>query len=111
MTRAKSVAIAIVLVLASCGGSDDGTGATTTLASITTLPPVTTAVVAVCSGDGLAELFNNLKVKLLDNKKEKLFKKKDVSEWGVSQDNIDQALKSLNNAEEGFKYLLPNVSV
>ncbi len=44
MTRAKSVAIAIVLVLASCGGSDDGTGATTTLASITTLPPVTTAV-------------------------------------------------------------------
>jgi DAK2 domain fusion protein YloV len=26
------------------------------------LPPVTTAVVAVCSGDGLAELFHNLKV-------------------------------------------------
>ena len=26
------------------------------------LPPVTTAVVAVCSGDGLAELFSNLKV-------------------------------------------------
>ena len=26
------------------------------------LPPVTTAVVAVCSGDGLAELFGNLKV-------------------------------------------------
>ena len=26
------------------------------------LPPVTTAVVAVCSGQGLAELFNNLKV-------------------------------------------------
>ena len=26
------------------------------------LPPVTTAIVAVCSGDGLAELFANLKV-------------------------------------------------
>lgn len=43
-------------------------------------------------------------------RKEKLFKKKDVTEWGVSSEHLRAAMDSLNDAETAFSYMLPNAS-
>jgi len=42
--------------------------------------------------------------------KERLFKKKDISEWGVAPDKMRQAMESMNDAETAFTFMLPNAT-
>jgi len=46
----------------------------------------------------------------LNKRKEKLFRRKDVTEWGLSSDQLRPAMDSLNNAEQAFSLMLPNAS-
>jgi hypothetical protein len=46
----------------------------------------------------------------LNKRKEKLFRRKDVTEWGLSSDQLRPAMESLNNAEAAFSLMLPNAS-
>ena len=46
----------------------------------------------------------------LNKRKEKLYRRKDVSEWGVPSDRLREALDNINDAERSFELMLPNVS-
>ena len=46
----------------------------------------------------------------LAKRKEKLFKRKDVTEWGCPATQMRDAMNSLNNAEEAFEFMLPNAT-
>lgn len=46
----------------------------------------------------------------LNKRKEKLFRRKDVTEWGCSADQLRTAMDSLNDAERAFGFMLPNAS-
>ena len=46
----------------------------------------------------------------LNKRKEKLYRRKDVSEWGVPSDKLREALDNINDAERSFELMLPNVS-
>ena len=46
----------------------------------------------------------------LNKRKEKIFKRKDVTEWGCSSETLREAMDSLDDAERAFTYMLPNVS-
>ena len=46
----------------------------------------------------------------LNKRKEKLYRRKDVSEWGVPSDRLREALDNINDAEASFSLMLPNVS-
>ena len=46
----------------------------------------------------------------LNKRKEKLFRRKDVTEWGVPSEKLREAMDSLDDAETAFTYMLPNVS-
>ena len=47
----------------------------------------------------------------MNKRKEKLYRRKDVSEWGVPSDRLREALDNINDAEKCFELMLPNVSV
>lgn len=53
--------------------------------------------------------FNSQKADLA-KRKEKLFRRKDVTEWGVPSAQLREAMDTLNDAEEAFKYMLPNAT-
>jgi len=46
----------------------------------------------------------------LNKRKEKLFRRKDVTEWGCPSDQLRSAMDTLNDAEAAFGYMLPNAS-
>ena len=46
----------------------------------------------------------------LAKRKEKLFRRKDVTEWGCPSSQLRDAMNSLNNAEEAFEFMLPNAT-
>ena len=46
----------------------------------------------------------------LGKRKEKLFRRKEVSEWGCPPDKISEAMESLQDAELAFTYMLPNAT-
>ena len=46
----------------------------------------------------------------LNKRKERLFKRKDVTEWGCPADQMRAAMDTLNDAEAAFGYMLPNAS-
>ena len=46
----------------------------------------------------------------LNKRKERLFKRKDVTEWGCPSDQMRAAMDTLNDAEAAFGYMLPNAS-
>ena len=46
----------------------------------------------------------------LNKRKERLFRRKDVTEWGCSSDQLRPAMDTLNDAERAFGYMLPNAS-
>jgi len=43
-------------------------------------------------------------------RKEKLFRRKDVTEWGCPSSQLKDAMDSLNDAETAYNYMLPNAS-
>jgi len=46
----------------------------------------------------------------LNKRKERLFRRKDVTEWGCPPDQMRAAMDTLNNAEAAFTYMLPNAT-
>jgi len=46
----------------------------------------------------------------LNKRKEKLFRRKDVTEWGCPPDQLRAAMDTLGNAEAAFNYMLPNAT-
>ena len=44
----------------------------------------------------------------LNKRKERLFRRKDVNEWGVPSDQLRAAMDTLTDAEAAFIYMLPN---
>ena len=46
----------------------------------------------------------------LNKRKEKLFRRKDVTEWGCTQDQLRPAMDTLNDAARAWDYMLPNAS-
>ena len=46
----------------------------------------------------------------LNRRKEKLFRRKDVTEWGCNSDQLRSAMDTLNDAERAFGYMLPGAS-
>ena len=46
----------------------------------------------------------------LNKRKEKLFRRKDVTEWGCPSDQLRAAMDTLNDAETAFTYMLPNAT-
>ena len=46
----------------------------------------------------------------LNKRKERLFRRKDVTEWGCPPDQMRSAMDTLNNAEAAFTYMLPNAT-
>jgi hypothetical protein len=44
----------------------------------------------------------------LVNNKQRLFKRRNVHEWGCPPDKIRDAMDSLNDAEKAFEFMLPN---
>jgi hypothetical protein len=53
--------------------------------------------------------FNMQRVDLL-KRKEKLFRRKEVSEWGCPPEKLSEAMDSLGDAESAFQYMLPNAT-
>ena len=53
--------------------------------------------------------FNMQRVDLL-KRKEKLFRRKEVSEWGCQPEKLSEAMDSLQDAELAFQYMLPNAT-
>ena len=46
----------------------------------------------------------------LNKRKERLFRRKDVTEWGCAPDQMRAAMDTLNNSEAAFGYMLPNAT-
>lgn len=46
----------------------------------------------------------------LNKRKERLFRRKDVTEWGCGSDQLRDAMDSLNDAERAFQFMLPNAT-
>lgn len=46
----------------------------------------------------------------LARRKERLFRRKDVTEWGVPSAQLREAMDTLNDAEAAFEYMLPNAT-
>jgi len=51
--------------------------------------------------------FNAQKTELAKNK-ERLFRRQNVQEWGCPPDKMQEAMRSLGDAEKAFTYMLPN---
>ena len=43
----------------------------------------------------------------MNRRKERLFRRKDVTEWGVNSDQLRGAMDTLNDAEAAFEFMLP----
>lgn len=54
--------------------------------------------------------FNAQKAELAKNK-ERLFRRQNVQEWGCPPDKMQEAMRSLGDAEKAFTFMLPNVSI